>query len=84
MNTKLYIVAYATTGEDLDIIISTTQTKVFTDENKAKEHFNAIKKQMNEYNEDGSYEVIVDTANAYTMSNFENDGMNVQLFYQDL
>lgn len=81
---KLYIVAYATTGEDLDITISTTRTQVFTDENKAKEHFNAIKAEMNSYNKEGEYEVIADNENAYTMSNFNNDGMNVQLFYQDI
>lgn len=78
----LYIVAYATTDEDLHITISTTRTKIFTDVDAAKEYFNAIKAEMNSYNENGKYEVIADNENVYTMSNFDNDGMSVQLFFQ--
>lgn len=79
---KLYIVAYATTNEDLYITFSTTRTQIFTDENSAKKHFNAIKAEMKSYNKDGEYAVIIENENIYAMTNFDNDGMNVQLFEQ--
>lgn len=83
---NIYIVVYATTGENLDINISSTSTRVFTNDVQAKDYFNHLKGYMNSFDCDGkeNYEIINDTDNEYTITNDNNDGMSVKIIIQEI